>query len=75
MLFAGILAGIVAFLVLVTVIIIVIIRNHKLSQNGFGQTHVSFSTDIDQQAAAVMTTSDEDVYTEKGMQQRSGREI
>ena len=55
-------AGIVAFLVMVTVIVIVIIRNRKLNQNGCGETHISFSADIDQQ---VSFNSDEDSYTEK----------
>jgi hypothetical protein len=60
--FLGILAGIVAFLVMVTVIVIVIIRNRKLNQNGCGETHISFSADIDRQ---VSFNSDEDSYTEK----------
>ena len=58
----GILAGIVAFLVMVTVIVIVIIRNRKLNQNGCGETHISFSADIDHQ---VGISSDEDSFTEK----------
>ena len=55
-------AGIVAFLVMVTVIVIVIIRNRKLNQNGCGETHISFSADIDHQ---VGISSDEDSFTEK----------
>ena len=47
---------------MVTVIVIVIIRNRKLNQNGCGETHISFSADIDHQ---VGISSDEDSFTEK----------